>query len=251
MVLREEVQGGKAPLLAQKSDMPDKSLPIIDLPYRLALEVNRAVGDFPPNQQPGLGRRIEEAAFDLLAAPVAARYRTGADKQAPLARAYAAGKVDAADIRRSLAGGLGYTRFADTYNFRRRLLAGSNCKGGVKRDAPGVIHVARRDKGDSMATTVTLTTICAPSDDIVAREIEGEVIIVPLTSGIGDADDELYTLNPTGQAIWQKLDGQRTLMDVAALLAGEFNAPLTDIESDVLGFASEMTRRGILAVSNQ
>jgi hypothetical protein len=87
---------------------------------------------------------------------------------------------------------------------------------------------------------------CAPSDDVVAREIEGEVIIVPLVSGIGDEDDELYTLNPTGQAIWQKLDGQRTLKDVAALLAGEFDAPLPELENDVLGFASAMVRRGIL-----
>jgi len=65
-------------------------------------------------------------------------------------------------------------------------------------------------------SNITLTTICAPSDDIVAREIEGEIIIVPLASGIGDTDDELYTLNPTGQAIWQKLDGQRTLKDIMA-----------------------------------
>jgi len=87
---------------------------------------------------------------------------------------------------------------------------------------------------------------CTPSEDVVAREIEGDVIIVPLVSGIGDEDDELYTLNPTGQAIWQKLDGQRTLKDVVALLASEFNAPLPELENDVLGFASEMVRRGIL-----
>ena len=87
---------------------------------------------------------------------------------------------------------------------------------------------------------------CTPSEDVVAREIEGDVIIVPLVSGIGDEDDGLYTLNPTGQAIWQKLDGQRTLKDVAALLADEFNAPLPELENDVLGFASEMVRRGIL-----
>lgn len=79
--------GQKPPLLAQNFDMPDKSLPIIDLTYRLVLELNRAVGEFPRSQRPGLGRRIEEAAFDLLAALVAARYRTGADKQARLARA--------------------------------------------------------------------------------------------------------------------------------------------------------------------
>ena len=93
---------------------------------------------------------------------------------------------------------------------------------------------------------LTLDAICTPSENVVAREIEGELLIVPLASGIGDADDELYTLNPTGQAIWQKLDGQRTLGQVAAALAGEFDAPIVEIETDVLGLASEMTRRGIL-----
>jgi 5-methylthioribose kinase len=102
-----------------------------------------------------------------------------------------------------------------------------------------------------MEKAVTLKSICAPSDNVVAREIEGDVIIVPLVNGIGDAEDELYTLNETGQAIWQKLDGQRTLKDVAASLAGEFTNPLNDIESDVLGFASEMVRRGILIAKDE
>ena len=30
-----------------------------------------------------------------------------------------------------------------------------------------------------------------PSDNVVAREIEGELIIVPLTAGIGNLEDEL------------------------------------------------------------
>lgn len=96
-------------------------------------------------------------------------------------------------------------------------------------------------------TDVTRDTICAPSDDIVAREIEGEIIIVPLVAGIGDADDELYTLNETGQAIWAHLDGQKTLGEVATALAGEFDAPADEIEADVLGFAAELSERGILA----
>ncbi len=93
---------------------------------------------------------------------------------------------------------------------------------------------------------VSLNTICVPSNDIVARVIEGEVVIVPLVAGVGDADGELYTLNPTGQAIWQKLDGQHTLGQVAAALAGAFDAPRSDLDADVLGFATELTNRGIL-----
>jgi hypothetical protein len=97
-----------------------------------------------------------------------------------------------------------------------------------------------------MAAEVMLGTICAPSQDVVAREIEGEIIIVPLVAGIGDADDELYTLNETGRAIWQQLDGQRTLGEVVSVLTQEFNAPPGELEADVLGFAGEMVHRGIL-----
>jgi hypothetical protein len=97
-----------------------------------------------------------------------------------------------------------------------------------------------------MAAEVMLGTTCAPSQDVVAREIEGEIIIVPLVAGIGDADDELYTLNETARAIWERLDGKRTLGDVAAELAEEFDAPPEVLEADVLGFASEMVGRGIL-----
>jgi len=97
-----------------------------------------------------------------------------------------------------------------------------------------------------MESEVTLGTICAPSEDVVAREIEGDVIIVPLVAGIGDADDELYTLNETGRAIWQELDGQRTLSEVVAALVAEFESPRSELEADVVGFAAEMVRRGIL-----
>ncbi|MEZ5126625.1 MAG: PqqD family protein [Thermoleophilia bacterium] len=99
-----------------------------------------------------------------------------------------------------------------------------------------------------MPPSLTLETMCAPSRDVVAREIEGEVIIVPLVAGIGDADDELYTLNDTGRAIWRLLDGRRTLAEVVEALAAEYEAEGTALEADVLGFADELARRGILGV---
>ena len=64
-----------------------KSLPIIDAAYRLALEINQAVIKFPRHQRPGLGRRMEQAAFDLLAALVKARYLKTGEKAAALDQA--------------------------------------------------------------------------------------------------------------------------------------------------------------------
>lgn len=100
-----------------------------------------------------------------------------------------------------------------------------------------------------MTNNLNLNAVCVPSENVVAREIEGELLIVPLVAGIAEADDELYTLNETSHAIWKKLDGQRTLKAVAASLVDEFDAPLADLEHDVLGFASELTRRGILTTT--
>lgn len=93
---------------------------------------------------------------------------------------------------------------------------------------------------------ITPESICIPSDDVVSREIEGELIIVPIASGIGDMEDELYTLNETGRAIWQRLDGRRTLRDVAADLAEDYTAPLEQITCDVIGLAGELAKRKIL-----
>ena len=97
-----------------------------------------------------------------------------------------------------------------------------------------------------MDAKVTLEAVCAPSENVVARGIEGDIVIVPLVSGVGDSDDELYTLNDTGRAIWEKLDGRRTLKEVAVLLADEFSSPLTELERDVVGFVGELARRGML-----
>jgi hypothetical protein len=93
---------------------------------------------------------------------------------------------------------------------------------------------------------LTTETICAPSEDVVAREIDGELIIVPIASGIGDMEDELYTLNETGRAIWRRLDGTASLGRIAADLSAEYSAPIADIERDVLGLATELVRRKML-----
>lgn len=85
-----------------------------------------------------------------------------------------------------------------------------------------------------------------PSEDVVAREIEEELIIVPLASGMGDMEDELYTLNETGRAIWDRLDGKRNLKDVVDELCAEFEAPPAEIERDVVGLVGELLKRRML-----
>lgn len=88
----------------------------------------------------------------------------------------------------------------------------------------------------------------APSDEIVAREIEGELIIVPLAAGIGDMEDELFSLNDTGREIWRRLDGQHTLAAIVDELATEYEAPAGTIEQDVRGLIAEVLKRNMLRI---
>ena len=94
--------------------------------------------------------------------------------------------------------------------------------------------------------TIRLDAVYAPSDDIVAREIGGELIIIPLVAGIGDLEDELYTLNETGKAIWDRLDGTRDLGTVVAALAEDYTAPSGAIEREVQGLVAELVGRRML-----
>ena len=97
-----------------------------------------------------------------------------------------------------------------------------------------------------MSSAVDIDTKYRPSEEVVAREIEGEIIIVPLTSGVADMEDALYTLNETGRSVWMLLDGKRTLREVIQALNEEYEPPPGGIEEDVRGLLAEMLNRGIV-----
>ena len=88
--------------------------------------------------------------------------------------------------------------------------------------------------------------VLARSDDVVARVIDGAVIIVPLTTGIGDMEDDLFSLNETGTSIWNLLDGRRTIKEIIATLEEEYMAGPGEIVQDVLGIVEELVKRRIL-----
>ncbi|NTV81974.1 MAG: PqqD family protein [Candidatus Aminicenantes bacterium] len=97
-----------------------------------------------------------------------------------------------------------------------------------------------------MSTKIDLGRVYRPSEDVVVREIEGEIVIVPLVAGIGDLEDELFTLNATGRAIWSRIDGRRTLAAVVRELADEYSAPHGIIQEDVVGLLQELLDRRMI-----
>lgn len=98
-----------------------------------------------------------------------------------------------------------------------------------------------------MESQISLDNVYKPSDDVVAREIEGEFIIIPIATGIGDMEDELFSLNESGKAIWDKLDGKKSLNDIKTELQQEFDVSPDEARQDILGFVNELLKRNILA----
>ena len=97
-----------------------------------------------------------------------------------------------------------------------------------------------------MTSDIKLEQVYAISEDVVVREIEDELIIVPIASGIGDMEDELYTMNETGKAILMKIDGKKTLEQIAQDLSRTYDAPIDQIQEDVLGLVGELVKRRML-----
>lgn len=91
-----------------------------------------------------------------------------------------------------------------------------------------------------------INRIYSISDNVVAREIEGEIIIIPISSDIRNSEDEIFTLNENARAIWEKLNGKNTLKDIINKIESKFQAAPEKIQKDVLGFTEELSKRNIL-----
>ena len=94
-----------------------------------------------------------------------------------------------------------------------------------------------------MKTQVTLDAVYKTSDDLVVREIEDEIIIIPFVPNGDDTENSPYTLNAIGKEIWQRLDGSKRLKDIVEELISEFESSVGEIENDVIGFTEELLRK--------
>ena len=87
------------------------------------------------------------------------------------------------------------------------------------------------------------------SENIVVREIQGEVLLVPITGGIGDADDKMFTANEGAREILSHTDGKKTVGDIISEICNEYNPEQHElIKKDVTGFVSELVEIGILEI---
>lgn len=83
--------------------------------------------------------------------------------------------------------------------------------------------------------SIRAACIYKQADDLVSREIAGEVLLVPIRNNIGDLES-IYTFNETGAFIWSKMDGNKSLADICDALLEEFDVSKEEAWQDITEF---------------
>jgi hypothetical protein len=99
---------------------------------------------------------------------------------------------------------------------------------------------------ESNQKPIGLKDIFIPSEKVVARDIEGEIIIVPIEDGVADFSDALYSLNETGRRMWELLNGSAPLKIICEHLSEEYNAPIETIQADVTQLIQKLVSMHII-----
>jgi hypothetical protein len=97
-----------------------------------------------------------------------------------------------------------------------------------------------------MKTDIKEDIVYMPTDMVVAREIEGELIIVPLEGGIADLDDALYTFNETGRRIWHLMGDGLPVKKICEQLSEEFDASKETIYSEVAALIRKLLEMKVI-----
>jgi len=94
--------------------------------------------------------------------------------------------------------------------------------------------------------SVNLNTVYCLSENLVTKEVQGELFVIPLSAGVADLENKFFKINQTARAIWDKLDGKKTLKEIADELSLEYDAPLELIQKELLEVAADLLERGML-----
>ncbi len=86
-------------------------------------------------------------------------------------------------------------------------------------------------------------TILSPSPDVQGTGMEGETVLLDLSTG------RYYTLNRLGGVIWDLCDGQRTVRDVHKAICDRFDVMPERALEDLLALAEELVQEKVLQMT--
>lgn len=91
-------------------------------------------------------------------------------------------------------------------------------------------------------TRATLDTIYIPQPSVMTNEVADELVLVNMQTGL------YHGLDAVGARVWEALDGQRTLAEVAAEVARHYPEVEPErIEADIVTLTQELLDHALVA----
>ncbi len=93
---------------------------------------------------------------------------------------------------------------------------------------------------------MSLHRIFRQQQEMVTREIAGEVILVPVRGKLAQLQ-RIFVLNPVGAYIWGRLDGERDLEAIRQGLVDTFEVTSGAAEADLLEYLGALQDADLVA----
>ncbi len=87
-------------------------------------------------------------------------------------------------------------------------------------------------------------------ENIICREIAGELIIVPVRGNLADMET-IFSIEGSAGQIWQQLDGNNSLADIRDSMLETFDVEEETINSDIVEFVDEIYNAGLVRLVKQ
>lgn len=81
--------------------------------------------------------------------------------------------------------------------------------------------------------------------EVVSRQIEGELVIVPIRRGVGDLNS-LYTLNPVGSVLWDYMSEGHTVTEMVERICEEFEVGASQARNDIEAFLDSLLEEKLI-----
>lgn len=81
-------------------------------------------------------------------------------------------------------------------------------------------------------------------EDVVAEVLDGEAVLLNLTTGV------YFGLNETGTRVWQLLEAREDLRTVISRIADEFGVDRTAVETDVMRLVQDLVEKRLVVADH-
>jgi len=92
---------------------------------------------------------------------------------------------------------------------------------------------------------VSLDMRLRPNDDeVIGKVLDGEAILINLATG------SYYAIPDVGAFIWQAIEAQCSLEEIAVRVSGHYDVSVEQARTDMLTFAARLMDEGVVATSS-